>query len=145
MARKAGLKFFVFNMIGLPGETYDNYLETVSLNRQSQPDLHYTGIFFPYPGTELYDMCVREGFIKAPLSHRLERRQPMIDYPHFSKRQIKKAYTWFNYHVYKGHKPLWWILKQIIVIKIRSHITLNYLLRRIAQLPGYAYLRKKLA
>ena len=49
MAHKVGLKIFVFNIIGIPGETYDDYIETVSLNRQCQPDSHYTGIFFPYP------------------------------------------------------------------------------------------------
>ena len=29
MAREVGLKVFVFNIIGIPGETYDDYLETV--------------------------------------------------------------------------------------------------------------------
>ena len=143
MARNAGLQFSVFNMIGLPGETYDEHMETVSLNRQCQPDKHYTGIFFPYPGTELYDMCVREGFIKTPPNHRLERSRAVMDYPHFSKYQIQKAFTWFNYHVYKGHRSLLWILMMTIIVKIRSHIVLNLLFYRISQWPGYSYLHKK--
>lgn len=145
MARRAGLKIFVFNMIGLPGETYDNYLETVSLNRQCQPDNHYTGIFFPYPGTELYDTCIREGFIKTPINNRLERKQPVIDFPNFSKPQIMKAYTWFNYQVYKGYKPFWWILMQTVMIKIRCNMAINFLFRRIVQWPGLNYMREKLA
>lgn len=144
MAHKVGLKIFVFNIIGLPGETYDDYMETVSLNRQCQPDSHYTGIFFPYPGTELYDMCIREGFINIPIDHRLERKQPVIDFPHFSKPQIQKAYTWFNYQVYKGYKPLWWVLMQTVMTKVRSSITLNFLFRRIFQWPGLNYVREKL-
>lgn len=145
MARKVGLKIFVFNIIGLPGETYDDYMETVSLNRQCQPDMHYTGIFFPYPGTELYDMCVREGFINTPIDPRLERKQPVIDFPHFSKPQIQKAHTWFNYQVYKGYKPLWWVLMQTVMTKVRSNIHLNRLFRKIVQWPGCNYLREKLA
>jgi len=145
MARKVGLKVFVFNMIGLPGETYDDYMETVSLNRQCQPDNHYTGIFFPYSGTELYDICVREGFISTPINTRLERRHPVIDFPHFSKLQIQKAYTWFNYQVYKGYKPLWWVLMKTVMTKVRSNITINFLFRRIVQLPGLNYVREKLA
>ncbi len=144
MARKVGLKIFVFNIIGLPEETYDDYMETVSLNRQCQPDNHYTGIFFPYPGTELYDTCIREGFIKTPINYRLERKQPVIDFPHFSKPQIKKAYTWFNYRVYKGYKPLWWVLMQTVMTKIRCSITINFLFRRIVQWPGLNYMREKL-
>ena len=145
MARKVGLKVFVFNIIGLPGETYDDYMETVSLNRQCQPDMHYTGIFFPYPGTELYNMCVQEGFINTPIDQRLERKQPVIDFPHFSKPQIQKAYTWFNYNVYKGYKPLWWVLMQTVMTKVRCSITLNFFFRRIVQWPGFNYLREKLA
>lgn len=145
MARKVGLKIFVFNIIGIPGETHDDYMETVSLNRQCQPDMHYTGIFFPYPGTELYDMCIREGFIKAHIDHRLERKQPVIDLPHFSKPQIQKAYTWFNYQVYKGYKPLWWVLMQTVMTKVHSNITLDFLFRRIVQLPILRQIRAKLA
>lgn len=145
MARKVGLNIFVYNIIGLPGETYDDYMETVSLNRQCQPDNHFTGIFFPYPGTELYDMCIREGFIKTTIDYRLERRQPVIDFPHFSKPKIQKAYIWFNYQVYKGYKPLWWVLMQTGMTKIRSNITINFLFRRIVQLPILRHVKAKLA
>jgi len=145
MARKVGLKIFVYNIIGLPGETYDDYMETVSLNRQCQPDNHLTGIFFPYPGTELYDMCIREGFINTTIDYRLERRQPVIDFPHFSKPQIQKAYIWFSYKVYKGYKPLWWVLMQTVMTKIRSNITLDFLFHRIVQLPILRHVKAKLA
>jgi radical SAM superfamily enzyme YgiQ (UPF0313 family) len=131
MARRVGLRVFVFNMIGLPGETYDDYMETVSLNRLCQPDGHYTGIFFPYPGTEIYDKCIREGFVNAPINQRLERRQPVIDFPYFSKRQIRKAHLWFDYHVYKGYKPLWRLLVKTGITKLYSIRTLNFLFRKI--------------
>lgn len=144
MARKVGLQIYVFNIIGLPKETYGDYMETVSLNRQCQPDGHYTGIFFPYPGTELYNMCVREGFINTPIDWKMERKKPVIDFPGFSKPQIQKAYTWFNYNVYKGYKPLWWVLMQTVLTKVRSSMTLNFLFRRIVQLPGLKYVWAKL-
>lgn len=146
MARKVGLKIIVFNIIGLPGETYTDYMDTVSLNRQCQPDMHFTGIFFPYPGTEIYETCIQKGFINADtrINPRLERKQPVIDFPHFSKSQIQKAYTWFNYRVYKGYKPLWWVLMQTVLTKVRSNTTLNLLFRRIIQCPGLSYLRENL-
>lgn len=144
MARKAGLKIVVYNMIGLPGETYDDYMETVSLNRQCQPDSHFTGIFFPYPGTELYETCVKGGLINTSIDERLERRHPVINLPRFSKSQILKAYIWFNYHVYKGYKPLWWVMKQTILTKIRSSITLRFLYRRCLRWPAGNYLLEKL-
>lgn len=131
MAREYGFKIYLFNIIGLPGESYADYLETVSLNRQCQPDMHYTGIFFPYQGTEIYDICIREKFIKGPIENKLERLQPVIDFPHFSKSQIQKAYIWFNYRVYKGHKPLWGLLKQTFLVKVHSSVFLKFFFRKI--------------
>jgi len=145
MARKVGLKVFVFNMIGLPGETRDTYMETVSLNRQCQPDMHYTGIFFPYPGTKLYETCVQSGVIEGPLDYRLERKRATLDFPQFSKRQIQRAYTEFDYRVYKGHKPFWWVIGRTVLRMIHSNITLNNWFRQFVQWPGCNYLREKLA
>ena len=145
MARKAGLKIFIFNMIGLPGETHGDYMETVSLNRQCQPDGHFTGIFFPYPGTELYNICIRERLMNSSVDGRLERRRPVIDLPHFSRPQIQKAYICFNYKVYKGYKPIWWLFMQTAMTIIRSNITLNFLFRKMVQIPGVDYIRAKLA
>lgn len=145
MARKHGLKIWVFNMIGLPGETYDDHMETVLLNRQCQPDAHYTGIFFPYPGTDLYNTCIEKGFIKGASDTRMERIRAVIDSPDFTKTQIQNAHTWFNYHIYKGYKPLWRILIQTIMVKIRFNSTTNLLFRRIVQLPIINHIRSKLA
>ena len=145
MARKVGLKIAVFNIIGLPGETYEDYLETVSLNRQCQPDNHYTGIFFPYPGTELFDRCVRDGLIKLPIDQRMERKQPVIDSPCFTKPDVIKAYTWFNYRVYRGHKPLWWVLMQTVLTQVRCNMAINFLFRRVVQWPGLNSMRERLA
>ncbi len=144
MIRKAGLKLFVFNIIGLPGETCDDYMKTVSLNRQCQPDGHYTGIFYPYPGTELYDVCVWKKLVTTTIDPRLERRYPVIDSPCFTKSQVKSAYVWFDYHVYRGFKPYWWIMLRTFMVKLRSNIHLNVLFRRIVQWPGLKYLREKL-
>lgn len=143
MARKVGLKIFLYNIVGFPGETYDDYMETVSMNRQCQPDIHNTGIFFPYPGTDLHDMCVREGFIKEGFidnlaHHRWERKEAFIDFPGFSRRQIQKAYISFNYNIYKGYKPFLWIVKQ----KIKSNLTVNFLFFRIFQ-PGLKMLKSR--
>ena len=143
MARKAGLSVFVFNIIGLPHETYEDYMQTVSVNRQCQPDMHYTGIFFPYPGTKLYDLCIEEELIKPPLDYRLERRLPVINIPDFSKRQVKNAHVWFDYRVYKGYRPLYWILLQTTMNKIRSVSILNSLFRKMVQLKLLSYIREK--
>ena len=145
LARKHGLKVYVFNMIGLPGESLNEHKETILLNRRCQPDGHHTGIFYPYPGTELHDICIQRGFMQGTYGMQMERKQPIIELPNFSKKQIQSAYTWFDYHVYRQHRPLYRILIQVIAVKIKSNPTTNLWLRKISQLPMFRYLRVKLA
>ena len=133
MARSHGLKIFVFNMIGLPGESLADHKETVLLNRLVQPEGHYTGIFFPYPGTELYNMCIEKGLIQKASFFEMERRQPVMSLPNFSKSQIRSAYIWFNYHVYKGFRPIWNILTQVALVKISSSPTVLFLYQKADQ------------
>jgi Fe-S oxidoreductase len=148
LAREHGLKIFVYNMIGLPEESLHDHKETVQLNRQCQPDGHYTGIYYPYPGTELYDYCVQKGLIQKSSVANIERRQAILCLPNFSKFQIKRAYTWFDYHVYKGHKPLLKLLYLVVSVKINSnpkimhfvHKVTGYILALILRIyPSYRY------
>lgn len=140
MARKYGLSINVYNMIGLPGESLNDHMETVLLNRQCQPDGYYTTIFFPYPGTELYNTCITQGLLKSSVNTQLERRRANIELPNFPKREIQHAYVWFNYRVYKGHKPRLSLLIQVITIKLRSHPMSNALFHH--KLPVLKLLRK---
>ena len=143
-ARKHGLKVLVFNMIGLPGETLKTHKETILLNRQCQPDKHFTQVFYPYQGTGLYDTCIKDGYIKGDLNIQIERRQSVINMLNFSKDEIKKAYYLFNYNVYKGHKPLWKIIIMVIMVVMESNPTSNLLFRRVFQFPLIRKIRLKL-
>jgi len=145
LARNHGMKIHVYNMIGLPGESLSDHKETILLNRRSQPEGHYTGIFYPYPGTELYDVCLQQGLISKVLDTKKERMQSVIELPNFSKKQIRRAYEWFDYNVYSGYKPLWKTVILVTMVKVRSSPTINYLFRKIIQLPWLRHLRAQLA
>jgi radical SAM superfamily enzyme YgiQ (UPF0313 family) len=63
IAKDYGLKPQSFNMIGVPGESVDNLMETVRLNAIMKPYIVSASTFFPYPGTELYNKCLKNGMI----------------------------------------------------------------------------------
>jgi len=133
-ARECGLKVLVFNLIGIPGETYSDYQETVKINRLCLPDMHATAIFFPYPGTDLYDLAKNQGLLSEPLDTRTERSRANLDLPGFSKQQIQKAFEWFDYDEYKGRLPLAKILFRVFELKIRVGLPkVHYFLRRIVR------------
>ena len=51
--RKHGLKFRIENMIGLPGESIDQMIETLDINIQCRPVYGWASIYQPYPGLPL--------------------------------------------------------------------------------------------
>lgn len=62
LARKYGLETYTCNMIGIPGETSQMIDDTIQLNRDVEPNYLQFSVYHPYPMTELYDLCIREGY-----------------------------------------------------------------------------------
>jgi radical SAM superfamily enzyme YgiQ (UPF0313 family) len=52
-----------FFMIGLPYETREDTFKSINLCKKVKPSVASISIFQPYPGGELTDLCIREGFI----------------------------------------------------------------------------------
>jgi hypothetical protein len=131
-AKKHGLKVGIYNLIGLPGETKRDFRETVRVNRICQPDWFLLSVFFPYPGTELYDTCREMGLLESEPDPYLERRRPVLDLPDFSKRQVGWRRTWFPFLVYRGHRSMKEVLWLVAMAKIYSNRKLIGIHRRIA-------------
>ncbi|MFA4905541.1 MAG: radical SAM protein [Candidatus Margulisiibacteriota bacterium] len=145
LAKKYGLKVCLYNMLGFPGETPADFMETVQINRICLPDWHLTSIFFPYPGTDLFQLCKEKGFIKGDLDATAERMRAVLDLPTYPKNQIQRNYLWFDYYVYRGRKPLYKILPRIIVSRIKADFyVLGYLYRIIMRWPLLKWLKKYL-
>lgn len=67
-AKKAGLKVQTSFMIGIPGETYEEALQTIRFARELDPDVASFHAIVPFPGTELYDCAEKYGSISAQLT-----------------------------------------------------------------------------
>ncbi|MGR3319485.1 MAG: B12-binding domain-containing radical SAM protein [Candidatus Anammoxibacter sp.] len=65
MVKKAGIKLFTFNVVGLPFETKENMLETLDLNKKVKADSGQCTFYYPFPGTELYETCKSKGLLKG--------------------------------------------------------------------------------
>jgi anaerobic magnesium-protoporphyrin IX monomethyl ester cyclase len=130
-ARAQGLRISLYNLIGIPGETVADFELTVRMNRICRPDWHFTSIFYPYPGTRLHSLCEDRGLLGDRYGKgRIERVSAILDLPEFPRREIEKKYTWFNYAIYKGIRPLYRILPSVAQAKLRRFPRLLNLLRR---------------
>lgn len=128
LARDHGIKVNLFNMIGLPGETFADHLETVRLNRDTHPNWSFTSIFFPYPGTDLHRLCEKRGLLRKHLDVDKERKKAALDLPEFPRRSVQRAFDLFQWRIYKGHWPRHVRIRRLI----RHYIEKSRVAERIA-------------
>lgn len=64
LTREAGIEIFAYFMMGCPGETRREILETINFSINLKPDYAHFSIATPYPDTELYKMAREAGIIK---------------------------------------------------------------------------------
>lgn len=63
LLKKYKLKFLTYNMVGIPGETTEQALETVRLNARIRTDYPWCSIFSPYPGTKIAQLVIEKGLV----------------------------------------------------------------------------------
>ena len=121
--QKHNIKIIFFILMGLPGETLEDYYETVKVARLAQPYHCYVSIFFPYLGTDLANTAIDMGLIdKEHLSQRRsERSNALLDLPGFSKRRIRFEYMIFFWRVYRGIWPKSKVAAQVIASYLKAH------------------------
>jgi radical SAM superfamily enzyme YgiQ (UPF0313 family) len=136
LAREKGLKVCFFNLIGVPGETAADFKETVRINRECLPNLHYNSIFYPYPGTDLHALCLEKNLLPGNLNTGLERRKAFLDLPGFSRRRIMRGYIWFDFLAFRGKRPLLKVLGRVFMAWLRTRYTLYSIYRKLIRLPA---------
>lgn len=63
--KEAGLEVFTFNIVGFPFEKKEMMRDTLNLNKKIDPNDGVCFFFYPYKGTELYNICARNNLLKS--------------------------------------------------------------------------------
>ncbi|MCP4268639.1 MAG: B12-binding domain-containing radical SAM protein [Candidatus Brocadiaceae bacterium] len=94
LCHQRGLETLAVNIIGMPGESEKEILDTVKLNRGLHPTDSGVNIFYPYKGTELGDKCFKEGLVDEErfLSFSNERRETVLRYSEKHKKMLSYYY-----------------------------------------------------
>jgi anaerobic magnesium-protoporphyrin IX monomethyl ester cyclase len=75
VCRKYGIKIWANYMLGLPTETREEVMDTVSMLKEIDPDWYSPAFYTPHPGSDLYDYCI-EHDLSLITSHDQYRRNP---------------------------------------------------------------------
>jgi radical SAM superfamily enzyme YgiQ (UPF0313 family) len=99
------------NIIGFPGETREDIMKTVEINRQINPDSVIVNSFRPYSGTELRKKCIQMGLIPKEKRAEDNRVYGAFDNGAMSAGEIDGMRRVFNLYV-KFPKERWGEIKK---------------------------------
>ncbi|MFA6320695.1 MAG: radical SAM protein [Candidatus Omnitrophota bacterium] len=138
LCHKHGLFVVGYFMIGNPNENKEDIKLTWKFIRKAKLDFIYPSILTPYPGTELWKWCEREGFVSKDIdfsSYRESRRR--IEIPGtFTQAQIRRIRFML---ILKIHLLNWRMLKHLLyVFSCRPIHTIKRLLFELNRLPEEA-------
>lgn len=122
-----GMRTFGQVIVGFPHETKRLFLDTVRLCRRVGVR-NPVSIFQPYPATELGEICETNGWLPARTSFR-ERREAVIDFPQFSRREIQQCADAFPILTQARWLPLWLPIGWSVTLWRRVDL-MHYLARR---------------
>ena len=91
LVREAGIKTTSFNIVGLPYETKEMVEETIELNRLVNADAITVSIFYPYPGTHLYEVCKAAGWLTSEEKSTFV-EGTILNQPSLSPKETMQAY-----------------------------------------------------
>jgi radical SAM superfamily enzyme YgiQ (UPF0313 family) len=67
LIHEAGIELLTTNMLGLPGGTLENDMETLALNHACQPAYANAFLYQPFPRTELGEYARQNGYLEGSL------------------------------------------------------------------------------
>jgi len=128
-AKKAGLKTYSFNMVGIPFETKQSIKKTIELNQKCKPDYVGVSIFNAFKGTEVYNLCKEKGWLKEGYSKSYF-RDSNIKHTNFTIPQLRRIRNSFGFKVFFKHRPL--------------RAIIDLLDRNLSSINSYIFIRSKL-
>jgi len=75
ICKKYGLKIWANYMLGIPTETKEEVMDTISMLKEIDPDYYSPAFYTPHPGSDLYEYCI-ENDLSLITSHDQYRRNP---------------------------------------------------------------------
>jgi radical SAM superfamily enzyme YgiQ (UPF0313 family) len=127
LTKKHRISTLAYFMIGSPGETREDILETFRVSRWLNPDYIHLTILTPFPGTQIYFEALERGIIKTDVWREFA-ANPTPDFrpPYWNELHTKQE------------------LEELIVLGYRQfYLRPKYIVRRLMQLKSLSELKKK--
>ena len=145
LLRKHGFHISIFLLMGIPGETLNDFRETIACVKKCKPNHVLLSIYYPIPGTDLFYMAQEMGLFSGEIDPTAIKFKVKLDLPGFSKRRIFIEYLLFPYRVFRGRKPIHMILAHMLRWQLVKYPLLNSYFRRLTNTPALKPIKMKLS
>jgi radical SAM superfamily enzyme YgiQ (UPF0313 family) len=130
LTRKLGFQIAGHFVLGLPGETEETLGKTGEFSREL--DLDYAQFYCasPWPGSRLYDIALKEGWLNTSDWDKFEQSYCILDYPQISGQRIMELRDKMTRAFYFRPKIIYKTLKKVkspIEMKNFMGMVLDYL------------------
>jgi len=116
--KKVGIKLWTFNMVGVPYETSETIEKTIQLNKKIKPDVVFVSVFYPFPGTELGELCKKKGWISNRKVEGFFSNVTVLDQPSITKEEVAYYDSIFPWAIL--YPRLLFLIKFLCRVKIRK-------------------------
>jgi radical SAM superfamily enzyme YgiQ (UPF0313 family) len=102
-------------IIGLPGETKASIQRTMDFAQELDAETIQVSIAHAYPGTELHEHLVKNGFLAdRPMSDAMGHQLPHIEYPGLGREEMMAAVNRFYDSYYFRPRVVWRIVRNAL-------------------------------
>ena len=126
LCKDNGIKTTAFNMIGVPYETEETINKTIEINKKIKADNIMLSIFQPYPGTELGELCKKNGWLTEKRVGGVY-KTTVLNQPDMPKKKLE--YYRSIFHASVGESKLLPLIKLLAKIRVAKDYNLYEALR----------------
>jgi len=113
--KKVGIHVHGDFIIGLPGETKETIEKTINYAKELDCETIQVSMAHAYPGTELYDQGMREGFLAGEaITDDMGHQLPHLQYPHLSREYMVESVNRFYDEYYFRPRVAWRIVREAL-------------------------------
>lgn len=107
LAKDAGLQVVASFVLGTPGETWEEALETIRFAKRLDPDFVQFSLATPFPGTELYRYAKEKGLLLTEDWTKYTVLKPVMRTEELSERELKKLIKKAYFDFYLQPHVVW--------------------------------------
>ncbi|KYH39163.1 MAG: radical SAM protein [Candidatus Hecatellales archaeon B24] len=107
LAKEAGLQVVASFVLGIPGETWEEAMETIRFAKKLDPDFVQFSLATPFPGTELYRVAKEEGLLLTEDWTKYTVLKPVMRTEELSEERLRKLIKKAYFDFYLQPHVIW--------------------------------------